>query len=410
MKQPYAYLRKSRVFRDKRAVSPEMQLDEVKALAERHGETAELVVLSDMNVSGRKGRSKRPGFNQLLEAIESGEVTAVYSYSLSRLSRSIPDLLELAEVCRAAGVPIHLVVDQDPDPTTSSGRLTLTILAAMAQFEADVASERARDTAEARRARGEKLGGRFFENTDAVIQAVKDAGSMAGAAKLLTAREIPTRNGKRIWQNTSVRAIIERAAPELLMPGRSPGAKLQAPFVFYRLLRCHCGRTLTGGRKYGNRYKGPYAYYLCTTGRHDPAHGPAWVPETAVLAWAQGEAALLEPPPEDVALVESADERRNALLGRRERLGRAFVDQLIGELEYEATKAELDQELAVLEAAGRVFTPGPIDWDVDVAALNRQLRALWHYVQLGPDLRPLEADWTVPEWRREPAGGAAGAA
>jgi hypothetical protein len=90
MKKPYAYLRKSRVFRDQRAVSPEMQLDEVRTLAGRYGHK-DLVVLSDMNISGRKGRSKRPGFDALLRAIEAGEVEAVYSYSLSRLSRSLAD-------------------------------------------------------------------------------------------------------------------------------------------------------------------------------------------------------------------------------------------------------------------------------------------------------------------------------
>jgi len=46
-----------------------------------------LVLLSDWDKSeGRLGRSKRPGYDALWKAIESGACTAVYSYSMSRLA------------------------------------------------------------------------------------------------------------------------------------------------------------------------------------------------------------------------------------------------------------------------------------------------------------------------------------
>ena len=85
-------------------VSPEMQLAAVTEYAAGFGDR-DLTVLTDMNVSGRKGRAQRPGFDALLSAIEAGAVSAVYSYSLSRLSRSVRDMMALADLCRAHGIP-----------------------------------------------------------------------------------------------------------------------------------------------------------------------------------------------------------------------------------------------------------------------------------------------------------------
>lgn len=393
MKQPYAYLRKSRVFRDKRAVSIEMQTDEVTALAARYGD-ANLVFLDDLNISGKKGRNKRPGFHALLQAVEAGQVSTIYSYSLSRLSRSVRDISDLGEVCAAAGVPIHLVVDQDPDPTTASGKMVLTLLSAMAQFEADVASERARDTMEARRTRGEKLGPKFFEDTDVVVAALKEAGSCYGAAQLLNRRGVPTRNGSTIWWHASVRGIISRVAPELLAVGKSKGSKPRAPFLFYRLLRCHCGRVLTGVRF---NERGGYVLYRCLGADVTPDHGPRSVPEKKILGWLRGEAALIVLP--DAVQVAEAGETQNALRDRQGRLGRAFVDQLIDEAAYATEKASIEKALALISREAAAVKLEPIDFDRDPAAVNQALRALWDYVELGPDLLPLRAEWLVPAWR-----------
>jgi DNA invertase Pin-like site-specific DNA recombinase len=396
MRRPYAYLRKSRLFRDKRAVSVEMQTDEVTALAARYGET-DLVFLEDMNISGKKGRNKRPGFHELLQAVEAGRVTAIYSYSLSRLSRSVRDIADLGEVCAAGGVPIHLVVDQDPDPTTASGKMVLTLLSAMAQFEADVASERARDTMEARRARGEKLGSKFFENTEAVIQAMKTAGSCFGAARLLTAQGVETRNGGAVWWASTVRVILKRVAPELVpRHGSTPGTKPRAPYLFYRLLRCSCGRTLTGVRF---SRQGGYCLYRCIAGDANPKHGRRSIPEKKIVAWAMAEAGRLQVPEPDVQMAEDAAERQNALRDRQTRLGRAFVDKLIDEASYEAEKASIDREIALIDRAAATVRLERIDFDQDPALVNQALRKIWDHVELGPDLMPMSAEWFSPSWR-----------
>lgn len=55
-----------------------------------------LVVVStfvDEGISGAEGRRDRAGYNALLEAITSRDIDSVAAWSVDRLSRSLPDLL-----------------------------------------------------------------------------------------------------------------------------------------------------------------------------------------------------------------------------------------------------------------------------------------------------------------------------
>src|SRR3954469_12997305 len=130
----YAYLRKSSVRDPAREVSYEVQETAVRRLAEERGDK-DLVLLSDWDKSGRLGADKRPGYRALLDAIEGGRATAVYSYSLSRLARSVPELSRLIADCDARGVPVRLYADH-VDTATASGKLLTHVLGAVAQFEA----------------------------------------------------------------------------------------------------------------------------------------------------------------------------------------------------------------------------------------------------------------------------------
>lgn len=392
--KPYAYLRKSRVFRDQEIVSPEMQLAAAQEYAAQFGDR-DLVVLTDMNKSGRKGRRERPGFDALLTAIEMGQVSAIYSYSLSRLSRSVRDTMALAELCKAHNVPIRLARDMDPDPTTATGRALLALLGVMAQLEADLASERSLDAVEVRRARGDRLGTPVFADHETVVRAYAEAGSYAGAARMLTEAGVPTRNGNALWFPSSVRVIIARASPEMAGNRPARGVKAAAPFLFYRLLRCHCGMILTGQR----RQPTGYTSYRCTRGAIIPGHGKTHLPESRVLEWAQAEAARLRPPTERVALAASSTAEQATLRERTSRLKVAFLAGLISEEEMIAEKREIDERLTQLDLQGRSLAIPGVRWDREPRDVNRALRALWSHIQLDRNLAPAEAQWLLPpEW------------
>jgi DNA invertase Pin-like site-specific DNA recombinase len=383
------------VFRDQAVVSPEMQLAAATEYAAAFGDR-DLVVLTDLNKSGRKGRRDRPGFDALLSAIEAGEVSAVYSYSLSRLSRSVRDIMALAEMCKAQGVAIRLARDTDPDPTTATGRAILALLGVMAQLEADLASERALDAVDARRARGDVMGTPVFRGHPIVIAAYEEAGSCTGAARLLTQRGIPTRNGNALWYPSAVRCILLRVAPELVPTGQPRGTKKAAPFIFYRLLRCHCDRILTPWRRASGPRAG-YVSYRCTRGRLTPLHGTTTVSETRVLEWAMREATRLRPPTDRVALAESTETQQAALREQVGRLKVAFLAGLILEPDMLTEKREIDEALTQLDLAGRVRSTPAIRWDREPRDVNLTLRAIWSHIQLDGEMRPAAAGWLVPE-------------
>src|SRR5205809_554496 len=131
MREPVAYLRKSKVTSD-RHVSWETQEAAVRALAARHGDEGTLTILSDWSKSGRLGADRRPGYARLVEQIEGDRVSVVYSYSLSRLSRSLPEFRKLVDLCVAHGTTIRMEADELPDITKASGTLVVSILGAVA--------------------------------------------------------------------------------------------------------------------------------------------------------------------------------------------------------------------------------------------------------------------------------------
>jgi DNA invertase Pin-like site-specific DNA recombinase len=94
---------------------------------------------ADQGVSGRA--DSRPEFDRLREAIRARAIEAVLVTKLDRIARSVPTALEFFAEAEAAGVRI-IVTDQAIDTGTPAGRLTRTILAAVAEFEGDLIRER----------------------------------------------------------------------------------------------------------------------------------------------------------------------------------------------------------------------------------------------------------------------------
>ena len=102
-----AYIRRSlRSRSDPGDVSRDFQVDKVVELA--GPDAANLDILDgDWGRSGATDKTaKRLDFLALLEAIERGEVTAVYAYASDRLARSVEWSARLLNACRRAGVPI----------------------------------------------------------------------------------------------------------------------------------------------------------------------------------------------------------------------------------------------------------------------------------------------------------------
>ena len=90
---------------------------------------------------------------------------------LDRLGRSVHNLIELAETLREREVGLR-VLHQGIDTTTPAGRMFFHMLAAIAEFEAALISERTHEGLAAARARGRK-GGRRPKLSDRQVALVR---------------------------------------------------------------------------------------------------------------------------------------------------------------------------------------------------------------------------------------------
>ncbi len=96
----------------------------------------------DAGISGRG--VERRAFDRLLAEVRAGRVDSVTVTKLDRLGRSARAILEFFNEADANGVRV-VALDQAIDTSTPVGRLVRTVLAAMAELEADLTSERTRE-------------------------------------------------------------------------------------------------------------------------------------------------------------------------------------------------------------------------------------------------------------------------
>jgi DNA invertase Pin-like site-specific DNA recombinase len=209
-----AYLRVSTPRQGESGLGMEAQRAAVETFAAQHDGA---IAASFVEVETGK-RSDRPELAKALDAARKAKATLLIA-KLDRLARNVAFIANLMD----AGVEF-LACDQ---PFAS--RLTLHILAAVAEDEARRISERTKAALQAAKARGRKLGspiaGRTVAKaraarsayaakanatTLAVIREVQKSGitSLAGIARTLRARGVKTPAGRSQWQAVQVSRLL----------------------------------------------------------------------------------------------------------------------------------------------------------------------------------------------------------
>lgn len=133
---------------------PQLQLDELRQVAEQRGwhVVGEFV---DRGISGAKDR--RPELDKVMAAAHRGMLDVVAVWKFDRFARSTRHLVTALEDFR--GLNIDFVSVRDAiDTTTSAGRFTFSVIAAVAELEREMIRERTIAGIEASRRRGAKPG------------------------------------------------------------------------------------------------------------------------------------------------------------------------------------------------------------------------------------------------------------
>jgi DNA invertase Pin-like site-specific DNA recombinase len=133
-----------RVSTDRQAdqgASLEAQSARIQAMA-----TVQDVELAEIIVDGGESAKSmnRPGLKRLLAMVEAGTVRTVIVAKLDRLTRSVRDLCELLELFERKRVAL-VSVAESLDTGSAAGRLVITIMGAVSQWEREAIGERTRD-------------------------------------------------------------------------------------------------------------------------------------------------------------------------------------------------------------------------------------------------------------------------
>jgi len=107
-------------------------------------------------VSGSVATAQRRGFARLLDRLEAGDVLVVTK--LDRLGRNAMDVGSTVVKLADLGVRVHCLALGGVDLTSSTGKLTMNVINAVAEFERDLLIERTQAGLSRAKAEGKRLG------------------------------------------------------------------------------------------------------------------------------------------------------------------------------------------------------------------------------------------------------------
>jgi putative DNA-invertase from lambdoid prophage Rac len=132
-------------------------------------------------VSGSVAAMERKGFARLIDRLEAGDVVIVTK--LDRLGRNAIDVRSTVERLASAGVRVHCLALGGVDLTSAAGRMTMGVIAAVAEFERDLLIERTQAGLARAKIAGKQLGrpAKLSAEAKADIRKAKAAGASYGS-------------------------------------------------------------------------------------------------------------------------------------------------------------------------------------------------------------------------------------
>ncbi len=147
MSRTFAYCRVSTT-----GQTTENQVQEIKTA----GFALEARRIMEETISGGVPALERPEFRRLLDRLEAGDVLVVTK--LDRLGRNAMDVRASVEMLAERGVRVICLALGGVDLTSPAGKMTMQVIAAVAEFERDLLVERTQAGLARAKAEGKKIG------------------------------------------------------------------------------------------------------------------------------------------------------------------------------------------------------------------------------------------------------------
>lgn len=148
----------SRVFAYCRVSTLDQNPENQRLEIEQAGFGIESRRIVEEKISGSVPAMERPEFARLVDRLEEGDILVVTK--LDRLGRDAIDVRMTIKSLARVGVRVHCLALGNVDLTSPTGKMTMGVLSAVAEFERDLLVERTRAGLERAKAEGKKLGRR----------------------------------------------------------------------------------------------------------------------------------------------------------------------------------------------------------------------------------------------------------
>lgn len=150
------YARKSKITETGKSI--DNQISKCKSYADLKFDAHDddIIVYKDEGLSGFY--SDRPQYMQMLQDIKDNKIKAVICYKFDRISRRTLDLLNLVEQLKQKKIAFVSCTDE-VDTSSKTGKIIMSLLASIAEFERDIIAERISDNMYELAKEGRWLGG-----------------------------------------------------------------------------------------------------------------------------------------------------------------------------------------------------------------------------------------------------------
>lgn len=181
----------------------------------------DLELLDVIEDAGQSAKTlNRPGLQQALLILRSGEAGGLLVAKLDRLTRSVSDMSSLIRDYfgdRSQHAASLLSVADQVDTRTAAGRLVLNILTSVSEWEREAIGERTRVALQYKKAQGVRLGAPALGATPAEIETLRhivqlraEGMTLQQIAAHLNTDEWKTKRGGR-WHPMTVSNALKRA-------------------------------------------------------------------------------------------------------------------------------------------------------------------------------------------------------